>query len=86
MPCATRPPIMRDDRAPRKKGGYRALTPCPTPEKQYYHSRRVAKLAAKRTQLKPYRCSCGGFHLTSLQTQILSEADALKMRFKGIIE
>lgn len=48
------------------------LTPCPTPEKFRYGTRRMAKHYAKIFSrnglgklLKPYRCTCGQWHLTS---------------------
>lgn len=49
---------------------------CPTPWKVWYETRNLAKsqaaratrglLPSKNGQLRPYRCECGGWHLTAI--------------------
>ena len=38
---------------------------CPTPEKRSYESRGAARFFAAADGLRPYRCACGRWHLSS---------------------
>lgn len=54
---------------------------CPTPSKTAYHSRGDAVHAAKTVAhsagfpMRPYRCDCGSYHLSSSQPWIDVEKD-----------
>lgn len=44
---------------------------CPTPDKKWYPTRKIAKTRARgilnrmNLRLRPYSCVCGGYHLSS---------------------